>query len=644
MKKFLDFDGLRLFLANIKTIFVGSISEGSTSGSFQYTTYEKDATATGGIKVKTVSVPVHNVLTTDTAQNISATKTVTTGNKLVLVDAPANDTDAANKKYVDDKMAANDAMSYKGTVGTNGSAGTTLPTTSPTEHAIKVGATYKICSDGSYNYYDGTTTVSQAAKIGDLFIVKSVASSSPYTLAYDYVPSANERETLVKVSDGTTQVTVNTTEQTGSVTFGQAAAKQVDASITAGSTSEKLPTSAAVANYAISGVTAGSGIEVGAKTNGTQDVKIQLSHIGSNGDSDPFAGLKFNTATDMTTPGLAIDNGSGITFDNNGKLIVNVGSGTGLEINGDGALAVDVEQLAGNGLTVGGQDSNQLIVNAGSGITFDESTGALKVAIDSGTSYLLFDDSKGLAVDTQSLAGDGLTIDGNNALVVDTQSLAGDGLTIDGNNALAVDTRSLIGDGLTNVGCAIEVNIGAGLEFANNGKLKVKTGNGITVDANGVAVNVDSTNANGLSVGANGLAMAKGSTSNLGTVKVTNGNGLSIDNTGTISMATAVASTSGTGGSAGAMSAADKEKLDNLASSTTVGKNGITVTKTGNETDIAADINTTKGLAFTGDTEGSKKIGVNVLTDSGLGFDNTTGGLYLESITDPEINALFSAS
>jgi hypothetical protein len=65
-------------------------------------------------------------------------------------------------------------------------------------------------------------------------------------------------------------------------------------------------------------------------------------------------------------------------------------------------------------------------------------------------------------------------------------------------------------------------------------------GNGIDVsNANAISINIDSNNANGLSVSANGLALA-----------------------------VAVASTSGVGGSAGAMSAADKEKLDGIEEAT----------------------------------------------------------------------------
>jgi hypothetical protein len=64
-------------------------------------------------------------------------------------------------------------------------------------------------------------------------------------------------------------------------------------------------------------------------------------------------------------------------------------------------------------------------------------------------------------------------------------------------------------------------------------------GNGLTESNNEFSVVVDSNNANGLSVGANGVALAL-----------------------------AVASTSGVGGSAGAISAADQEYINGLKSAT----------------------------------------------------------------------------
>lgn len=89
----------------------------------------------------------------------------------------------------------------------------------------------------------------------------------------------------------------------------------------------------------------------------------------------------------------------------------------------------------------------------------------------------------------------------------------------------------------------LTINVKEGTATANHLYLAVKdlvdpytAGNGINISAqNEISVVVDPANANGLSVGAAGLALAL-----------------------------AQASAEGVGGSAGAMSAADKEKLDNL--------------------------------------------------------------------------------
>lgn len=76
------------------------------------------------------------------------------------------------------------------------------------------------------------------------------------------------------------------------------------------------------------------------------------------------------------------------------------------------------------------------------------------------------------------------------------------------------------------------------IDVSNDNIISLKlnaTASGLVIDANGVAVQLDSTNANGLALTAAGLKLAL-----------------------------ATASTNGVGGSAGAMSAADKEKLDKL--------------------------------------------------------------------------------
>ena len=65
------------------------------------------------------------------------------------------------------------AMLFKGTIGTNGTAGTTLPTSE-----VRIGDTYKIITDGTY--------AGQAAKVGDMFIATAT------TPTWAYVPSGDD--------------------------------------------------------------------------------------------------------------------------------------------------------------------------------------------------------------------------------------------------------------------------------------------------------------------------------------------------------------------------------------------------------------------------------------------------------------------
>lgn len=84
-------------------------------------------------------------------------------------------------------------MFFKGTIGTGGTAGTSLPTS-----GVKVGDTYKICSAGTY--------ASQAAKVGDLFIATAT------TPAWAYVPSGDDAAvTSITAGAGLTGGTITTT-------------------------------------------------------------------------------------------------------------------------------------------------------------------------------------------------------------------------------------------------------------------------------------------------------------------------------------------------------------------------------------------------------------------------------------------------
>lgn len=143
----------------------------------------------------------------------------------------------ATKQYVDtqiaSKIAASDAMVFKGTLGTNGTI-TAIPTT-----GVVKGDTYKIITDGTY--------AGSSCKIGDLLIALNSGSIEATTNNWAYIPSGNESTTSIKYS--TTTQNLTTSAKTGSITLAEGATKQVDSSIESGTSSTKLPTSTAVASF-----------------------------------------------------------------------------------------------------------------------------------------------------------------------------------------------------------------------------------------------------------------------------------------------------------------------------------------------------------------------------------------------------------
>ena len=158
---------------------------------------------------------------------------------VTLAADPTDVLQPTTKQYVDAKIsssiAASDAMVFKGTLGTNGTA-TALPTSS-----VVVGDTYKVITQVSVAADNSYTGDAVTAKVGDLVVAMS---KDPKWIV---VPSGNETVTTVKYS--TTTQNLTTSAQSGAITVGEAATKQVDSSIEAASTSTKLPTSQAVAAF-----------------------------------------------------------------------------------------------------------------------------------------------------------------------------------------------------------------------------------------------------------------------------------------------------------------------------------------------------------------------------------------------------------
>jgi hypothetical protein len=96
--------------------------------------------------------------------------------------APTNNSDAATKKYVDDAISANDAMTFKGVLGSGNGQIATLPT------SANVGDTYKVGKAGTYS--------SIAAKVGDLFI--NAAAKDSDTPVWMHISSGYEDDYLQK--------------------------------------------------------------------------------------------------------------------------------------------------------------------------------------------------------------------------------------------------------------------------------------------------------------------------------------------------------------------------------------------------------------------------------------------------------------
>ena len=221
-------------------------------------------------------------------------------------------------------------------------------------------------------------------------------------------------------------------------------------------------------------------------------------------------------------------------------------------------------------------------LSAGDKVKAGDDVGVIVEESDGTTTYL-FNDFNGF-VDLSGVTyteGNGIDIDSNNVVSVNVYSTNANGLSATANGLeLATATASTAG-----------AMSAADKDKLDNADVTAYTaGNGADITNHVVSAVVDTTNANGLSVGANGIALAAATASTAGAmsaadkskldeadvtaytagngiditshavsavVDTTNANGLSVGASG-LALATATAST------AGAMSAADKAKLDDF--------------------------------------------------------------------------------
>lgn len=213
---------------------------------------------------------------------------------VTLAADPTADLQPTTKQYVDSKIsssiAASDAMVFKGTLGTNGTA-TALPASS-----VVVGDTYKVITQVTVPKTNSYTGADVVAKIGDLVVAMS---KDPKWIV---VPSGDEIVTTVKYSTTTQNLTTNA--QSGAITVGEAATKQVDTSITSGTTSTKLPTSKAVADYVTWGNVAGKPSTFTPSAHTHTKNQVGLENVDNTADKDKF--VKYATSAGYANSALKL--------------------------------------------------------------------------------------------------------------------------------------------------------------------------------------------------------------------------------------------------------------------------------------------------------------------------------------------------
>lgn len=296
--------------------------------------------------------------------------------KVTLAADPTDVLQPTTKQYVDAKIsssiAASDAMVFKGTLGTNGTA-TALPTSS-----VVVGDTYKVITQVSVAANNSYTGDAVTAQVGDLVVAMS---KDPKWIV---VPSGNETVTTVKYS--TTTQNLTTSAQSGAITVGEAATKQIDSSIEAASTSTKLPTSQAVAAFVEkkgytttdqkvkNTLNATTKAYVTGTTSATTSIGEQVFDTGVYLDTTAgklvattFAGSLQGNATSASSAATCTGNAASATklaasrnFSLTGGAVADA-----VAFNGGGNVALSVKSLNTDYLTNG---SNTLVLNCGASV------------------------------------------------------------------------------------------------------------------------------------------------------------------------------------------------------------------------------------------------------------------------------------
>lgn len=277
----------------LATNAVRKVATGTANGTISVTTGTGAATNVAVKGLGTAAYTASNAYAT-AAQGTKADNAMpksggTFTGAVTLAADPTADLQPTTKQYVDSKIsssiAASDAMVFKGTLGTNGTA-TALPASS-----VVVGDTYKVITQVTVPKTNSYTGADVVAKIGDLVVAMS---KDPKWIV---VPSGDEIVTTVKYSTTTQNLTTNA--QSGAITVGEAATKQVDTSITSGTISTKLPTSKAVADYVTWGNVAGKPSTFTPSAHTHTKNQVGLGNVDNTADKDKS--VKYATSAGTAT-------------------------------------------------------------------------------------------------------------------------------------------------------------------------------------------------------------------------------------------------------------------------------------------------------------------------------------------------------
>ena len=275
------------------------------STAFSDTTYT-DGTA--GYVLKAKEDKDGNQIDTTYAKLASPTFTGTP--KAPTATAGTNTTQIATTAFVQTAVSSlAGRMTFKGTVGTGGTAGADLPTS-----GVKVGDTYRTSSAGTFGGQSG-------CRIGDLFIATAT------TPTWAYIPSGND-EAVTSITAGT-GLTGGTITSTGTIAL---ATSGVTAGTYQGITVDTYGRVTAATNMGyttntgtVTGITAGAGL------NTTSD------NTSTDGGTISTSGTLYLTKTAVTAgtyQGITVDKYGRVTGAVDKGYTTNIGTITKVQANG----------------------------------------------------------------------------------------------------------------------------------------------------------------------------------------------------------------------------------------------------------------------------------------------------------------------